>query len=57
VISGRGATRGFFSIGAETGDKNNIENKESFSFGMDGIPCDFIDSCPLVANNIYPYGC
>ena len=53
-ISGLGATRGFFPIGAETGDKNNVENKESFSFGHDHIPKEFNNSCNLVADNMYP---
>ena len=57
MISGRGATRGFFPIGAETGDKNNLENKESFSFGTDHIPSSFLEECPLVANNLYPEQC
>jgi hypothetical protein len=53
-VVGQGATRGFFPIGAETGDKKNVENKESFSFGHDSIPKAFNDSCNLVADNIFP---
>lgn len=53
-VYGLGATRGFFPIGAETGDKKNAEPKESFSFGHDGIPPAFKRGCPLVADNIWP---
>lgn len=33
TITGKGATRGYFKIGSETGDKNFLEKKESFSYG------------------------
>merc|ERR1740139_448188 len=51
-VAGLGATRGFFPMGAETGDKKNIEYKESFSFGDDQIPASFKST--LVADNIWP---
>jgi hypothetical protein len=41
-------------MGAETGDKKNVEHKESFSFGHDGIPQEFLDQSTLVAKNIFP---
>jgi hypothetical protein len=53
-IEGEGATRGFFPIGAETGDKTNVEHKESFSFGYDAIPQAFLKQCSLVDQNIWP---
>ena len=52
-VFGKGATRGFFPTGAETGNKAIFENKESFSFGDDTIPQSFIDQSNLVAKNIY----
>lgn len=55
-VYGLGATRGFFPIGAETGDKKNAEPKESFSFGHDGIPQEFKRGCNLVADNMWPAG-
>ena len=51
-VAGVGATRGFFPMGAETGDKKNVEYKESFSFGDDEIPSSFEST--LVADNIWP---
>ena len=41
-IFGKGATRGFFPAGAETGNKAIFENKESFSFGDNQIPENFL---------------
>ena len=53
-IQDKGATRGFYPVGAETGNKAIFENKESFSYGVDGIPEDFLQKSNLVAQNIYP---
>lgn len=41
-VQAQGATRGFYPAGAETGNKAIFENKESFSFGHDDIPEDFL---------------
>ena len=53
-VQAEGATRGFYPMGAETGDKSIFERKESFSFGYDDIPEEFLGSCKLVAKNMYP---
>ena len=53
-VQAQGATRGFYPVGAETGNKSIFENKESFSFGHDSIPEDFLAASNLVAENIYP---
>jgi hypothetical protein len=37
-IQGRGATRGYFEIGSESGNKDLVELKESFSYGHNAIP-------------------
>jgi isopenicillin N synthase-like dioxygenase len=43
-------------MGAETGDKKNVEHKESFSFGHDAIPQEFLHESTLVAENLFPEG-
>ena len=53
-VQAEGATRGFYPMGAETGDKSIFERKESFSFGYDDIPDSFLDDCKLVAKNMFP---
>lgn len=53
-VQAEGATRGFYPMGAETGDKSIFERKESFSFGYDEIPESFLNDCKLVANNMFP---
>jgi isopenicillin N synthase-like dioxygenase len=53
-VQAEGATRGFYPMGAETGDKSIFERKESFSFGYDDIPDSFIADCKLVAKNMFP---
>lgn len=53
-VQDKGATRGYYPVGAETGNKAIFENKESFSFGHDSIPEDFLNKSNLVAENIHP---
>lgn len=53
-VQAEGATRGFYPMGAETGDKSIFERKESFSFGYDHIPESFLSDCKLVAKNMFP---
>jgi len=40
-VEGKGATRGYFGIGSESGNKDLVELKESFSFGHQSIPDKF----------------
>ena len=55
TISGSGATRGYFKIGSESGNKDILEKKESFSFGFDetNIPKEFLKNSSLVDRNLW----
>jgi hypothetical protein len=55
TISGKGATRGYFKIGSESGNKDLVEQKESFSFGYDTelIPKSYLEETTLVDRNLW----
>ena len=44
----------FIAVGKSYNNKAIFENKESFSFGHNDIPEDFLQKSNLVAQNIYP---
>lgn len=55
-LSGKGATRGYFPIGSESGNKDLFEKKESFSFGYNDslVTQQVMQHYSLAAPNIWP---